>query len=173
MDVLRERELKESLERQLMDETRTRMLWQKRLQKERKARRRLQEQLELEMKRRAQLEDALRGGNDVVPRELDLDRKSKPGDQQKLEPQPEVPKQGSPSPQPQHHQLHHHGQHQQQQQLQQQHQQQHQQQQQQQQLQQQKHQQTSPVPDRERQSPAVLDSRASYYKNSVLFGGAS
>ncbi|KAE8748070.1 hypothetical protein FOCC_FOCC005265 [Frankliniella occidentalis] len=61
MDVVRERELKESLERQLVDETRTRMLWQKRLQKERKARRRLQEQLELEMKRRAQLEEALRG----------------------------------------------------------------------------------------------------------------
>ncbi|XP_049835540.1 dachshund homolog 2-like isoform X8 [Schistocerca gregaria] len=60
MDVLREREVKESLERQLLDEQKIRVLYQKRLKKERKARRRLQEQLELEMKRRAQLEEALK-----------------------------------------------------------------------------------------------------------------
>ncbi|XP_059476174.1 dachshund homolog 2 isoform X3 [Neocloeon triangulifer] len=60
MDVIRERELKESLERQLMDEQKIRVLYQKRLKKERKARRRLQDQLELEMKRRSQYEDALK-----------------------------------------------------------------------------------------------------------------
>ncbi|XP_052122485.1 dachshund homolog 1, partial [Frankliniella occidentalis] len=60
MDVMREREVKESLERQLLDETRTRVLCQKRLKKVRRASRRLQEQLELEMKRRSQLEEVLR-----------------------------------------------------------------------------------------------------------------
>ncbi|XP_069675152.1 dachshund homolog 2 isoform X2 [Periplaneta americana] len=60
MDVLREREVKESLERQLLDEQKIRVLYQKRLKKERKARRRLQDQLELEMKRRSQLEEALK-----------------------------------------------------------------------------------------------------------------
>ncbi|KAK3914618.1 Dachshund-like protein 1 [Frankliniella fusca] len=171
MDAIRERELKESLERQLVDETRARMLWQKRLQKERKARRRLQEQLELEMKRRAQLEDALRGavGNDAIARELDLDRKSKSAEQ----PKPELlgqdlnqlhQKQDSPSPQPnqqlhptQGHQIQLQRHHQQQIQL----------------SQFQKHQQPSPVSDRERQSPAVLENRSNFYKNSVLFGGAS
>lgn len=63
MDVLREREMKDSLERQLMDEQKTRVLYQKRLKKERKARRRLQEQLELEMKRRSQLEEAIKTSN--------------------------------------------------------------------------------------------------------------
>ncbi|XP_023702947.1 dachshund homolog 2 isoform X2 [Cryptotermes secundus] len=60
MDVLREREVKENLERQLMEEQKIRVIYQKRLKKERKARRRLQDQLELEMKRRSQLEDALK-----------------------------------------------------------------------------------------------------------------
>ncbi|KAF4521208.1 hypothetical protein B566_EDAN010747 [Ephemera danica] len=60
MDILREREMKESLERQLMDEQKIRVLYQKRLKKERKARRRLQDQLELEMKRRSQYEEALK-----------------------------------------------------------------------------------------------------------------
>nr|QMU24248.1 dachshund protein [Panorpa liui] len=60
MDVLREREVKDSLERQLVDEQKIRAAYQKRLKKERKARQRLQDQLELEMKRRAQLEDALK-----------------------------------------------------------------------------------------------------------------
>ncbi|XP_052122447.1 dachshund homolog 1-like isoform X2 [Frankliniella occidentalis] len=148
-----------------------RVLWQKRLQKERKARRRLQEQLELEMKRRAQLEEALRGavGSDVLARELDPDRK--PGEQPKQEPQPQDStqvhnKQGSTSPQPnQPNQPPHPMQGHQIQLLHQPQQLQH--------NQQQKHQQTSPVPDRERQSPAILDTRSNFYKNSVLFGGAS
>ncbi|XP_011300445.1 dachshund homolog 2 isoform X2 [Fopius arisanus] len=60
MDVLREREVKDSLERQLQDEQKTRVLYQKRLKKERRARKRLQEQLDLETKRRTQLEEALK-----------------------------------------------------------------------------------------------------------------
>ncbi|XP_014250291.1 dachshund homolog 2 isoform X2 [Cimex lectularius] len=60
MDVLREREVKDSLERQLLDEQKVRMVYQKRFRKERKARRRLQDQLEIEMKRRSQLEEALK-----------------------------------------------------------------------------------------------------------------
>ncbi|XP_073979610.1 uncharacterized protein isoform X3 [Rhodnius prolixus] len=60
MDVLREREVKDSLERQLLDEQKIRVVYQKRLRKERKARRRLQDQLDLEMKRRTQLEEALK-----------------------------------------------------------------------------------------------------------------
>ncbi|EEB15130.1 dachshund, putative [Pediculus humanus corporis] len=63
MDILREREMKDSLERQLMDEQKTRVLYQKRLKKEKKARRRLQEQLELEIKRRSQLEEAIKNTN--------------------------------------------------------------------------------------------------------------
>ncbi|XP_033203817.1 dachshund homolog 2 isoform X3 [Bombus vosnesenskii] len=60
MDVLREREVKDSLERQLQDEQKVRVMYQKRLKKERRARKRLQEQLELEIKRRTQLEEALK-----------------------------------------------------------------------------------------------------------------
>ncbi|KAF6208239.1 hypothetical protein GE061_016691 [Apolygus lucorum] len=60
MDVLREREVKDSYERQFMDEQKLRVVYQKRFRKERKARRRLQDQLEIEMKRRSQLEEALK-----------------------------------------------------------------------------------------------------------------
>ncbi|XP_011871887.1 PREDICTED: RNA polymerase II degradation factor 1-like [Vollenhovia emeryi] len=60
MDVLREREVKDSLERQLQDEQKVRVVYQKRLKKERRARKRLQEQLDLEVKRRTQLEEALK-----------------------------------------------------------------------------------------------------------------
>ncbi|XP_022906266.1 dachshund homolog 2 isoform X2 [Onthophagus taurus] len=60
MDVLREREVKDNLERQLIDEQKLRALVQKRLRRERRARRRLHEQLETEVKRRLQLEEALK-----------------------------------------------------------------------------------------------------------------
>ncbi|KAK5644132.1 hypothetical protein RI129_007977 [Pyrocoelia pectoralis] len=68
MDVLREREVKDSLERQLADEQKIRALIQKRLRRERRARRRLQDQIELEIKRRLQLEDALKaaGAGDQI-----------------------------------------------------------------------------------------------------------
>ncbi|XP_037042870.1 dachshund homolog 2 isoform X2 [Bradysia coprophila] len=60
MDVLRERECKDSMERQFSDERKLRVLYQKRFKKERKVRVRLQQQLETELKRRSQIEDALK-----------------------------------------------------------------------------------------------------------------
>ncbi|XP_059609485.1 dachshund homolog 2 [Phlebotomus argentipes] len=60
MDVLREREVKDSLERQLSNEQKLRAIYQKRFKKEKRARIRLQQQLDMEMKRRAQLEDAIK-----------------------------------------------------------------------------------------------------------------
>ncbi|XP_060821449.1 dachshund homolog 2 isoform X5 [Bombus pascuorum] len=87
MDVLREREVKDSLERQLQDEQKVRVMYQKRLKKERRARKRLQEQLELEIKRRTQLEEALkatgasseqvRAITESLVQELELERKSR------------------------------------------------------------------------------------------------
>lgn len=84
MEVLRERNLRESLEKQLSEEQRTRVLYQKRLKKERRCRRRIQDQLELEQKKRSQYEEVLR--NSVV-----ADHRSPPA-----QPQPQ------PQPQPQH-----------------------------------------------------------------------
>lgn len=60
MEVLRERGLRENLEKQLTEEQRTRVLYQKRLKKERRCRRRIQDQLELEQKKRSQYEEVLR-----------------------------------------------------------------------------------------------------------------
>ncbi|XP_064481305.1 dachshund homolog 1-like isoform X2 [Ornithodoros turicata] len=60
MEVLRERGLRENLEKQLAEEQRTRVLYQKRLKKERRCRRRIQDQLELEQKKRSQYEEVLR-----------------------------------------------------------------------------------------------------------------
>ncbi|XP_023287500.1 dachshund homolog 2 [Orussus abietinus] len=60
MNVLREREVKDSLERQLQDEQKLRVTCQKRLRRERQARKQLQEQLDLEIKSRTQLEEALK-----------------------------------------------------------------------------------------------------------------
>ncbi|XP_026315491.1 dachshund homolog 2 isoform X2 [Hyposmocoma kahamanoa] len=60
MDVLREREVKDSLERQLLDEQKMRVMYQKRLKKERKQRQQVQEQLEVELKRRQKIEEALK-----------------------------------------------------------------------------------------------------------------
>ncbi|XP_018902839.2 uncharacterized protein dac isoform X4 [Bemisia tabaci] len=60
MDVLREREEKVSIERQLVDEQKSRDTFQKRWRRERKERKRLQTQLETEFKRRNQLLEALK-----------------------------------------------------------------------------------------------------------------
>ncbi|KAJ0175454.1 hypothetical protein K1T71_008613 [Dendrolimus kikuchii] len=60
MDVLREREVKDNLERQLLDEQKMRVMYQKRLKKERKQRQMIQEQLDMELKRRQKVEDALK-----------------------------------------------------------------------------------------------------------------
>ncbi|CAL4177506.1 unnamed protein product, partial [Meganyctiphanes norvegica] len=66
MEVLRERELRETLEKQLQEEQRNRVLMQKRCAKLKKLRRRLQERLELEVKRRTRYEDHLRSASPEV-----------------------------------------------------------------------------------------------------------
>ncbi|XP_028177901.1 dachshund homolog 2 isoform X2 [Ostrinia furnacalis] len=60
MDVLREREVKDNLERQLLDEQKMRVMYQKRLKKERKQRQQIQDQLEMELKRKQKIEEALK-----------------------------------------------------------------------------------------------------------------
>ncbi|XP_042184010.1 dachshund homolog 2-like isoform X1 [Oncorhynchus tshawytscha] len=60
MELYRERELRESLERQLTSELQSRASMQKRLKKEKKLKRKLQEVLAFESKRRARVEDALK-----------------------------------------------------------------------------------------------------------------
>ncbi|XP_025830052.1 dachshund homolog 1 isoform X2 [Agrilus planipennis] len=68
MDVLREREVKDSLERQLADEQKIKAVLQKRLRRERRLRKRLQQDLETEIKRKVQLEEALKaaGGSEQL-----------------------------------------------------------------------------------------------------------
>lgn len=85
MEILREREVRENLEKQLIEEQKIRVLYQKRLRKEKKARRRLQDQLEMEMKRRTQYEEALKSTsadtlrmlNETLAQELEMERKSR------------------------------------------------------------------------------------------------
>ncbi|XP_070492569.1 dachshund homolog 2 isoform X2 [Chironomus tepperi] len=60
MDVLREREVKDSLERQLTEEQKLRVLYQKRYKRERRMRGKLQHQMENELKKRNQIEDILK-----------------------------------------------------------------------------------------------------------------
>ncbi|XP_051558457.1 dachshund c isoform X2 [Myxocyprinus asiaticus] len=59
MELYRERELRETLERQLCVEQKNRAIIQKRLKKEKKTKRKLQEALEVESKRRDQVEQTL------------------------------------------------------------------------------------------------------------------
>ncbi|XP_018102782.1 dachshund homolog 1 isoform X3 [Xenopus laevis] len=60
MELFRERELRETLEKQLSVEQKNRAIIQKRVKKEKKAKRKLQEALEFETKRREQAEQALK-----------------------------------------------------------------------------------------------------------------
>ncbi|XP_028847349.1 dachshund d isoform X2 [Denticeps clupeoides] len=60
MELFRERELRETLEKQLAVEQKNRAIIQKRLKKEKKAKRKLQEALEYEAKRREQAEQTLK-----------------------------------------------------------------------------------------------------------------
>ncbi|XP_055590768.1 dachshund homolog 2 isoform X3 [Uranotaenia lowii] len=60
MDVIREREVKDSMERQLADEKRLRGLYQKRFKKERRLRIQLKDRLDGERKRRTQLEEIIK-----------------------------------------------------------------------------------------------------------------
>lgn len=68
MNLLRERELKEGLERKLNEEQNIRVLSQKRLRREKRQKQRLEEQLEIENKRKMQLEEALKnsGGGEQL-----------------------------------------------------------------------------------------------------------
>ncbi|XP_066562655.1 dachshund homolog 1 isoform X4 [Amia ocellicauda] len=85
MELFRERELRETLEKQLAVEQKNRAIIQKRLKKEKKAKRKLQEALEYETKRREQAEqtlkqatstDSLRTLNDSLTQEMETDRNS-------------------------------------------------------------------------------------------------
>ncbi|XP_053563912.1 dachshund homolog 1 isoform X3 [Bombina bombina] len=60
MELFRERELRETIEKQLAVEQKNRAIIQKRLKKEKKAKRKLQEALEFESKRREQAEQTLK-----------------------------------------------------------------------------------------------------------------
>ncbi|XP_068219113.1 dachshund homolog 1-like isoform X11 [Palaemon carinicauda] len=79
MEVLRERELRETLEKQLQEEQKNRILMQKRCAKLKKLRRRLQERLDVEVKRRSRYEDHLRSNspdalgdiNDTIRKEME------------------------------------------------------------------------------------------------------
>ncbi|XP_070607461.1 dachshund homolog 1 [Erythrolamprus reginae] len=83
MELFRERELRETLEKQLAVEQKNRAIIQKRLKKEKKAKRKLQEALEFETKRREQAEQALKQAastdnlrvlNDALTPEIEADR---------------------------------------------------------------------------------------------------
>ncbi|KAM6986742.1 dachshund d isoform 2-T2 [Aplochiton taeniatus] len=85
MELFRERELRETLEKQLAVEQKNRAIIQKRLKKEKKAKRKLQEALEYESKRREQAEqtfkqpspsDSMRSLNDSLTPEMETDRSS-------------------------------------------------------------------------------------------------
>ncbi|CAL8267434.1 unnamed protein product [Lota lota] len=85
MELFRERELRETLEKQLAVEQKNRAIIQKRLKKEKKAKRKLQEALEYESKRREQVEmtlkqpspsDSMRSLNDSLTPEMESDRSS-------------------------------------------------------------------------------------------------
>ncbi|XP_046902216.1 dachshund d isoform X9 [Hypomesus transpacificus] len=85
MELFRERELREALEKQLAVEQKNRAIIQKRLKKEKKTKRKLQEALEYETKRREQAEqslkqpspsDSIRSLNDALTPEMETDRSS-------------------------------------------------------------------------------------------------
>ncbi|KAH9373856.1 hypothetical protein HPB48_009264 [Haemaphysalis longicornis] len=60
MEILREREMREKVEKQLAEEQKFRVLYQRRLRRERRSRRKVQEQLQNEIRRRLKAEDSLR-----------------------------------------------------------------------------------------------------------------
>ncbi|MGH0172622.1 UNVERIFIED_CONTAM: hypothetical protein FKN15_066082 [Acipenser sinensis] len=85
MELFRERELRETIEKQLAVEQKNRAIIQKRLKKEKKAKRKLQEALEYETKRRDQAEqtlkqaastDSLRALNESLTQEMETDHGS-------------------------------------------------------------------------------------------------
>ncbi|XP_078683187.1 dachshund homolog 1-like isoform X7 [Branchiostoma floridae x Branchiostoma belcheri] len=93
MELLRERELREALEKQLGEEQRSRAVLQKRLKKEKKAKRKMLEQLEQEQRRRIQAEDgvkqtssdSLRVLNESLSQELEVERNARTDAERKLQ----------------------------------------------------------------------------------------
>ncbi|XP_076320985.1 dachshund homolog 1-like isoform X4 [Tachypleus tridentatus] len=82
VEISRERELRENLEKQLLEEQRTRIIYQKRLRREKRSRRKVQVQLEVEARKRTHYEDALRSSsaetlrllNESIAEELEKER---------------------------------------------------------------------------------------------------
>ncbi|XP_064483095.1 dachshund homolog 2-like [Ornithodoros turicata] len=90
MEVLRERELREKIEKQLAEEQKFRVLYQRRLRREKRSRRKVQEQLQDEVKRRAKFEESLRNNTDTlrfisdVMDAKDVDRQYRPDSEPKM-----------------------------------------------------------------------------------------
>ncbi|XP_076312239.1 uncharacterized protein LOC143225914 isoform X4 [Tachypleus tridentatus] len=63
MEIVREKELRDSLEKQLLEEQKIRIIYQKRLKKERRTRRRLHEQFQVEIQKRTHCEEAFRNSS--------------------------------------------------------------------------------------------------------------
>ncbi|KAL5279439.1 DACH1 family protein [Megaselia abdita] len=104
MDVIREREVKDSLERQLVDERKLRILYQKRYRRERKARIRLQQQMDGKRKSNSHIldreRDLIKGSvenckNNNNNQEIDC---SKPSDKTSEKSQSSERHRGSESP---------------------------------------------------------------------------
>ncbi|XP_022236712.1 dachshund homolog 1-like isoform X3 [Limulus polyphemus] len=63
MEIVREKELRDNLEKQLLEEQKIRLIYQKRLKKERRTRRRLHEQFQVEVQKRTHCEEAFRNSS--------------------------------------------------------------------------------------------------------------
>ncbi|XP_075543768.1 dachshund homolog 1-like [Dermacentor variabilis] len=110
MEILRERELREKVEKQLAEEQKFRVLYQRRLRRERRSRRKVQEQLQNEIKRRLKAEESLRESSadavrfvaesmeskDASDQEFRLDTEQKMHDCAMSVYAPEPPRCGSP-----------------------------------------------------------------------------
>ncbi|XP_041358664.1 dachshund homolog 1-like [Gigantopelta aegis] len=95
VELMRERELRETLEKQLLDEQKNRVILTKRLKKEKKARRRIQEQLDsvtksnmsmpnLELSKPANSPESTHNLADSVQQDSDEDKQSQPDLERKM-----------------------------------------------------------------------------------------
>ncbi|XP_070391680.1 dachshund homolog 1-like [Dermacentor albipictus] len=84
MEILRERELREKVEKQLAEEQKFRVLYQRRLRRERRSRRKVQEQLQNEIKRRLKVEESLRESSADAVRFVAESMESKDGSDQEF-----------------------------------------------------------------------------------------
>lgn len=78
VEILRERELREGLEKKLQEEQNRRLFYQKRLRREKRCRRQVQDQLEGEVKKRTRYEEALRTtlSDSQIPKETKEESKT-------------------------------------------------------------------------------------------------